>query len=115
MLLPTGSGKARRPSTVGAAASAAGLGLSSEAIPWPMNTADNRGLAILRNNMTAGLPDRSADKPSGAEVPLEAQLAAARRYGGTCAGVDHRRRAKRLLRGWPGAGSRRRRPGPRHQ
>src|ERR1700751_316565 len=63
MAPPTGSGNARSPSTVVAAASAAGFGLSSESTPWPMNTADNRGRAILRINMKGGLPGGRANKP----------------------------------------------------
>ena len=55
-LLPTGSGSDRRPSTAGAAASAADLGLSSESIPCPMNAVDNRGRAILRISMLGAYP-----------------------------------------------------------
>jgi hypothetical protein len=56
MLLPSGSGNDRKPSTAGAAAYAAGLGLSNEFTPWPMKAADNMGRAILRINMIGGLP-----------------------------------------------------------
>src|SRR6202012_3007315 len=100
ILLPTGSGSVCRPSTAGAADSAADLGLSSDSTPWPMNATDNRGRGILRINMAGGLPDVRLNKPTDVSPQLSAVVPARRRYGGSRAGVDHRRRAKRLLRGW---------------
>lgn len=64
MWLLTGSGRDCKPSTVGFAASAAGLGLSNESTPWLMNTADNMGRAILRINMVGEFPGYPAHKPA---------------------------------------------------
>src|SRR5262249_3766027 len=115
MLLLTASGNACRPSKVGAAASAADLGLSSESTPWPMNATDKSGRAIPRINIAGGFPCVPANKPPDVSPQLSAVLPNRRRYGGSRASVDHRRRAKRLLRGWLAGRNRRRRAGPRHQ
>ncbi|GLV10817.1 hypothetical protein MyChFU_41370 [Mycobacterium intracellulare subsp. chimaera] len=63
MLLLTESGNACKPSTAGAAAWAADLGLSSELTPCPMNATDNRGRAILLITMAGVLPDCLSSKP----------------------------------------------------
>jgi hypothetical protein len=55
---PTGSGSLLRPSRVGRAAAAAGLGLRRASTPRPMKTADNMGRAIRRTNMADGSPAR---------------------------------------------------------
>src|ERR1700727_1463724 len=57
ILSPYGSGRVlRSAATVGSVASRVTEGLRSVSIPWPMNTADSRGRAILRINMTDVLP-----------------------------------------------------------
>ncbi|BBY01222.1 hypothetical protein MSEO_17210 [Mycobacterium seoulense] len=49
-------GNACKPSTAGAAAAAADLGLSRELTPWPMNATDSNGRAILRITMAGDYP-----------------------------------------------------------
>jgi hypothetical protein len=39
------------------------LGFRNVSTPWPMNTADNKGRAILRINMTAVFPGWQECKP----------------------------------------------------
>ena len=68
-LVPTGSGNFFRPSIVGRAASAAGLGLRRASTPRPMKTADNMGRAIRRINMAGEFPRSPLHKrASGASV-----------------------------------------------
>ncbi len=54
--VPTGSGSLLRPSSVGRAASAAGLGLRRDSTPRLMKAADNIGRAIRRINMSQEFP-----------------------------------------------------------
>ena len=60
--VPTGSGSLLRPSSVGRAASAAGLGLRRASTPRLMNTADNIGRAIRRINMGPVFPGPAGRK-----------------------------------------------------
>src|ERR1700740_1843603 len=69
ILLLTASGNACRPPNVGAAASAADFGLSSESTPWPINATDKRGRAILRINMAGGLPGVPGKQTGGRIAP----------------------------------------------
>ena len=63
IFVPTGSGNLLRPSSVGRAASAAGLGLRRASTPRLMKTADNIGRAIRRINMGQEFPGPAGRKP----------------------------------------------------
>ena len=67
-LLPKGSGSACNAVIVGSVASRVTFGLRSVSTPWPMNTADSRGRAILRINMAAVFPGCALGKPAAAVV-----------------------------------------------